>query len=198
MQISAAPREDLGPWLEAARAKKGQSYQLEYEFLSRRILAPEVPALAEKVKTDATGRFRLTGIGRDRLVTVGVDGPAIASQQLRILTRVGKPVEVPEVPANPGFGVPRRIDTTYYGSTFLPVVGATKPIVGVVRDRDTKKPLAGVTIRSHKLASSPVHGVGFIQTTTDGQGRYQLTGMPKGPGNKILFVPRPDQPYLRI
>jgi hypothetical protein len=68
----------------------------------------------------------------------------------------------------------------------------------VVRDRDTKKPLAGVTITSYKLANHPAHGVDFIQTTTDAEGRYRLTGMPKGADNKILFVPRDDQPYLSV
>jgi hypothetical protein len=158
---------------------------------------PHRERVSGAVKTDAAGRFRLTGIGRDRLVTVRLDGPAIASQQLRILTRVGKSIEVTEVEAHPGFGTP-RVDATYYGATFRHVAGATKPIVGLVRDRDTKKPLGGVAIKSYKLANHPLHGVDFIETTTDAQGRYRLTGMPKGNGNKIQLVPTDDQPYLRV
>ena len=62
------------------------------------------------------------------------------------------------------------------------MAGPTKPIVGVVRDKDTKKPLAGITIRSDKLPGSPFRGEDIVQTTTDAEGRYRLTGMPKGEG----------------
>ena len=48
-----------------------------------------------------------------------------------------------------------RIVTTYYGATFRHAAAPTKPIVGVVRDKDTKKPLAGITIRSYRLANRP-------------------------------------------
>jgi RNA polymerase sigma factor (sigma-70 family) len=195
LEIMAAPKEDLGPWLKAVTVAKGQGLRLEYEYLSRRLKTAEVPALPQKVTTDADGKFRLTGIGRDRLVTVCIDGPAIASQVLRVLTRVGKTLVVPEVDGMPQFGIP-RLHTTYHGAAFQHVAGPTKPIVGVVRDRDTKKPLAGVKIKSYKLANNPMHGLDFLETTTDEQGRYQLNGMPKGTDNKILLLPRDDQPYL--
>jgi RNA polymerase sigma factor (sigma-70 family) len=195
LEIMAAPKEDLGPWLKAASATKGQGLRLEYEHLSRRLKTSEVPALPEKATTDADGNFKLTGIGRDRLVSVGIDGPAIASQVLRVLTRPGKALIVPELDGMPQFGIP-RLDTTYHGAAFQHVAGPSKPIVGVVRDRDTKKPLAGVWIKSYKLANNPMHGLDFLETKTDEQGRYQLNGMPKGNDNKVLFLPRDDQPYL--
>src|SRR5439155_996400 len=59
-------------------------------------------------------------------------------------------------------------------ASFKHAAGPTKPIIGVVRDKDTKKPLAGATIQSYKLASSPMHGIDFIKTTTDEHGRYRL------------------------
>src|SRR5262249_28799920 len=154
---------------------------------TRRLISSEVPGIAGKATTDAEGRFRLSGLGRDRLVLLRLNGPAIASQQLRILTRREEKLLVPELDADRF--TPRK-HTTYHGAAFKHVAGETKPIVGVVRDKDTKKPLAGITIKSYKLANSPAHGVDFIQTTTDAHGRYRLTGMPKGTENKILFVPR--------
>ena len=39
-------------------------------------------------------------------------------------------------------------------------------------------------------------GFDIVRTTTDAQGRYRLTGMPKGEGNQIMAVPGSDQPYL--
>ena len=50
---------------------------------------------------------------------------------------------------------PADVITTYYGAGFLHAAAPTKPIVGVVRDTDTKKPLAGVTITSERLANRP-------------------------------------------
>ncbi|HMC65687.1 MAG TPA: hypothetical protein VKI65_12175, partial [Gemmataceae bacterium] len=192
LQINAAPGEDLGPWLEAVKGKKGLSLQLEQEYLKEYTIA-----LSAKVTTDSQGRFRLTGIGRNRLVRVQLDGPTIASQQLCILTRPGEAIEVIEWAGKPGYGEPGTV-TTYYGANFRHVAAPTKPIVGMVRDKDTKKPLAGVTIQSHKMANNPFHGVDIVQTTTDAQGRYRLTGMPKGGGNKIMLVPRDDQPYVSV
>ena len=89
LEIHAAAGEDLGPWLEAAKAKKGLSDQLEQQYLPRVTIAP-----APKVTTDAEGRFRLTGIGRNRLVVAQLDGPTIVSQHLHILTRPGEPLNV--------------------------------------------------------------------------------------------------------
>ncbi len=202
LQIAAAAKEDLGPWLEAVKAKKALSDALERQYLGQRLVSAEVPALANQVvTTGADGRFRLTGIGRERLAIVRVEGPAIATEQLRILTRVGKNIAVPteaEVTyAQPEYNL-ATADSYYHAASFRHVAAATTPIVGIVRDRDTNKPLAGVTIRSLKLAHKPRRTYDFVQTTSDEQGRYRLTGMPKGEGNQVLLVPRDDQPYLKV
>src|SRR5207248_2267030 len=99
LRINAAPKEDLGPWLEAAKRKKGQSAHLEQQHLSQRLAGSEMPALSAKVTTDADGSFQMTGIGRDRLVTVRIEGSTIASQDLHILTRPDKAFAVPEIEA---------------------------------------------------------------------------------------------------
>ncbi len=194
LQIMASPQQDLGPWLEATKDKtappRNRSTDLEQQYLSRYTIAPSAAATA-----DAAGRFRLTGVGRDRLAIVQLDGPTIASQYLRIRTRPGEMFEVPWMEADPEYRTPRQMHT-YYGSDFRHVAGPTKPVVGVVRDKDTKKPLAGVTVESYKLAHNPLHGRRIVWTTTDAQGRYRLVGMPKGAGNKIKIVPPRDLPYV--
>jgi protocatechuate 3,4-dioxygenase beta subunit len=192
MQINAAPGEDLGPWLEAAAAKKGPSLQLEQQYLKRFTIA--VPLRAT---TDAAGRFRLTGVGRNRLVRAQLDGPTIVSQHLQILTRPGRAVQATEREGRPEYGDPRQV-TTYYGASFRHVAAPCKPIVGAVRDKDTKEPLAGVTIRSLALTVGPSRRASFdlVRTTTDARGRYRLTGMPKRAGNLIVAIPDRDQPYV--
>jgi RNA polymerase sigma factor (sigma-70 family) len=193
LQINASPAEDFGPWVEAAKAKKELSWDLEKRYLKRYTIA-----LSPKVTTDASGRFRLTGIGRDRVVRVQLEGPTIVSEKLHARTRPGKALEVTQYRGRPADGDP-SIVTTYYGANFRHVAAPTKPIIGVVRDKDTKSPLAGVTIRSHVRAVNP----GYFRTldtevsaTTDAAGRFRLTGMPKGAGYKILAIPGRDQPYV--
>ena len=192
MQINAAPGEDLGPWLDAVKAKKGLRLELEQQYLKRFTLA--VPL---QVTTDSAGRFRLTGIGRNRLVTAQLDGPTITSQHLHMLTRPGKTIEVTEYEGKPEHNDPRRV-ATYNGADFRHAAAPTRPIVGVVRDKDTQKPLAGATIRSLALMIGPGSYLGFdlVRTTTDAQGRYRLTGMPKRVGNQIVVIPNRDQPYV--
>ena len=192
LQINAAPGEDLGPWLDAVQAKNGARLELEQRYLKRFTIA--VPL---QVTTDSAGRFRLTGIGRNRLVAAQLDGPTITSQHLHMLTRPGKAIEVADYEGRAESNDPRRV-TTYYGADFRHAAAPTKPIVGVVRDTDTKKPLAGVTIRSLALRTGPSSYLGFdlVRTTTDAQGRYRLTGMPKRAGNRIVAIPDRDQPYV--
>jgi protocatechuate 3,4-dioxygenase beta subunit len=189
LQINAAPDEDLDRWLEAARDRKGLSLQLEHQHLGRETIAP-----SPIVTTDAEGRFRLTGIGRNRLAMAQLDGPTIVSEYLHILTRPGAPIEVTEYEGRPEYGE-RRILITYYGSDFRHAAAPSRPIVGMVRDRDTHKPLAGITIRSYLLATRPNFMTQIVRTTTDADGHYRLTGMPLGKGNKIMAVPGRDLPY---
>jgi RNA polymerase sigma factor (sigma-70 family) len=183
-QIKAAPKEDLGPWLAAAESKKGLSDGLERQHFKR-----STRAVSPQVTTDAEGRFRLTGIGRNRLVIASVEGPTIASQYLRILTRPGETIQVLKTLRQPEYGQPRLV-RTYYGAVFRHVAEPTKPIVGVVRDKDTQKPLVGVTIQGYNMD--------IVRTTTDIQGRYRLVGMPKGEGNRIVVVPPRDLPYVAV
>jgi RNA polymerase sigma factor (sigma-70 family) len=193
VQIEAAPGEHLGPWLEAVKAKKGPGLRLESEYLRRHTIA-----LSPAVTTDAAGRFRLTGIGRDRLVRARLDGPTIASQLLCILTRPGRAFEATEHEGNPEYGEPRTV-TTYYGADFRHAAAPCQQIVGVVRDKDTKQPLSAITIRSYAQAFNPSVSRALnveVQTTTDALGHYRLTGMPKGKGYQIVAIPGSDQPYI--
>jgi RNA polymerase sigma factor (sigma-70 family) len=136
------------------------------------------------VKTGADGRFQVAGVGRERVATLRVEGPTIATQQVKAVTR-------PADKAGPG----RR------GVPFDLLTVPTRPVVGVVSDKGTGTPLAGVVIRSYKIGGAEDFN-GLVRTTTDKEGRYRLVGLPKGQGNVIIAepwgrTPRPeDLPYL--
>jgi RNA polymerase sigma factor (sigma-70 family) len=136
------------------------------------------------VKTGADGRFQVPGVGRERVAALRVEGPTIATQQVKAVARpAGKAVAQPR-------GVP-----------FDLLAVPTRPVVGVVRDKETGKPLAGVVVRSYKVGGAEDFN-GLVRTTTDKDGRYRLVGLPKGAGNAIMAeawgrTPRPeDLPYL--
>jgi RNA polymerase sigma factor (sigma-70 family) len=194
LQVNAAPGEDLAPWLDAVKGKKAQRLDLEGKYFPRYTFA-----LAPAMTTDQEGRFRLTGVGRNRLVTARIDGSTIESQYLRILTRQGEAITVPENWGEPGDADSHSI-TTYYGATFRHVAAPTRPIIGVVRDKDTKKPLAGFTVRSYARETGPALStlIDIVRTTTDADGRYRLLGLPKGKGYSILVVPPKEQPEVPV
>ena len=71
--------------------------------------------------------------------------------------------------------------------------------MGTVRDKESGKPLPGVTIQAHKLADNPAQSYVvsyYWRTTSDAEGHYRLTGMPIGKGSELLAVPPLGRPYL--
>ena len=188
LEINAGPGEYLGFWLKSTDLKEADKALFEKQDIVRDGI--DVSGIALTVKTDAEGRFKLAGVGHNRTIRARLDGPSIASQYLEVVTLPGVPVA--------GKHQPKPGSTTYYGSYFRYVAAPTKPVVGVVRDKETRKPLAGVTVESNKLAGDSVPGRNIVQTKTDAEGRYRLTGLPKGEGNMIRLVPGDDQPYVSV
>ena len=137
--------EAVDQWLKAVDqppsttgADKSQSRYFPYEDdLDLPGNEPEVPA---PVTTDADGRFRLAGIGRDRLAILDIVGPTIAFRRVQVVTRRMKRLE------NPGAEGPPLFDHGYYGADGTIVVEPGQPIEGVVRDADTKEPIPGTIV----------------------------------------------------
>jgi RNA polymerase sigma factor (sigma-70 family) len=196
VQINAAAKENLDPWLEAAKDKKepaaNRVYRIDRQYLPRYTIAPALSAT-----TDRNGRFALAGVGRERLVRLQLEGPTIISQRLHVFTRSMAPVAVPEREGNPQVGEPPSV-ITYYGADFKHPAAPTRPIVGIVRDQETKQPLANVTVRSYarEHRRNFFGAVHPVRTVTDQDGRYRLLGLPKGAGYFLAAVPKEDQPYV--
>jgi protocatechuate 3,4-dioxygenase beta subunit len=178
--LNASKTEDLTEWLNAVRA--GQSISTAFEHLGE--MVPMFSAGRwQGITTDADGRFRMTGIGRERQVKIDVKHPTIVTQTLPVLTRVTEPIE------QLAYDSPRSHKEINYGARFEHAAAPSRPIEGVVRDAKTGGPIAGAEIWSHRFAGENIVGMTTIKTKSDREGRYRLEGMPKGSGNEILVVP---------
>jgi RNA polymerase sigma factor (sigma-70 family) len=179
-RLQATPGEDL-----TAALKDWNPYgDRPSALLSRQLYLPDWAGDAGVVTTDAAGRFRMTGLGRERLAFVRVEGPTIEHKVLFVVTRPGVDVKALTArdPDTIMPGMAARAPRPLVGPTFDHAFRPTKPIVGTVRDRATGQPLAKAYVGGHGPGAWSHDDV---TTRTDEQGRYRLVGVPKGPGYTV-------------
>jgi RNA polymerase sigma factor (sigma-70 family) len=175
LRLEAPAEGDLTPVLKAWNPASNRPSSRLSKLLHRPLWAGIAPA-----RTDAAGRFRITGLGGERMAVLSVEGPTIAHKVLHVLLRPGLDVKALTRPGPEATrpGMRRPTPLTVYGPTFDHLATPTRPIVGIVRDRLTGRPLAGVAV-----AGSGAGGWSedLVTTVTDAHGRYRLVGLPKGP-----------------
>jgi RNA polymerase sigma factor (sigma-70 family) len=153
------------------------------------------------VTTDKDGKFRLTGIGRERFVELTVSGPTIQQTGVKVVTRKGidvKDLSKPDPDYLKQGPFIRPIILPFpplYGPTFEHFVGPTKPVTGVVRDKATGKPLAGVRVLG-RMSSRDISQIRDIETVTDEKGQYTLTGMAKADRYLLAAVAKDRSIYI--
>ena len=181
--VSSLPHRDLKKWAEAFADRRASPFL-------RVASLPVGAGLPPAVTTDAAGRFRLTGLGRNRLVALRFEGQDVETSDVAVVTRPG-----------PTFRVPRSKDRrnlgsyVFYGAGFDHVLAPGRPVSGTVRDAASGKPLAGVVVETFLPASWPtLDSRNVISVTTDDQGRYRLPGLSRGETHIIRAVPA--RPYL--
>jgi RNA polymerase sigma factor (sigma-70 family) len=183
--LGIADKEDLRPFLAAVRAKK--PLRLDQLF-PRRVGLAGIPGLPARLTTDEQGRFRLTGVGRERVVALELSGPAVQQDLIAVMTRSGKPVRLPDTPES-------GVELSVYPPTFRHAVAPARPLQGTVRDNRTGKPIPGVVIDIGRGT--------LVRATTGKDGTYRLDSLPgvffhAGRSGEfvVLAIPPRDQPYL--
>jgi hypothetical protein len=185
--FKAGTNTALDSWIKDAEQRK-QWDTLEYPYLPNRlerfdrIGSPPAPAVIPDAVSGPDGGFRITGIGRARVVLLRIEGPSIETKWVQVRTRPGATLRFPSP------GSPRPAEPiTIYGATFEHVAGPARAIEGVVRDADTGKPVTGVIISGRPS----LHGefVYNVDTITDSQGRYRLVGLPLGRERDLRTFP---------
>ena len=197
--------DDLAPWIDAV---KRATYIQEFTQAGERCLMPlvaylgDIPAahapLVPPVTTDADGRFRLAGIGRERVAEIIIDGRDLASSLIVAATRpIEEPLQIPAIaPA-----VKDRLsntwdDLTVFGHRVDHVAGPGRTVEGVVTDRATGKPLAGLVVHGPWRSPLEYHEFDRFQSPTDDQGRYRIEGLPVPSLGEFTVDPPEDRPYL--
>ncbi|WP_422928773.1 M56 family metallopeptidase [Singulisphaera sp. PoT] len=146
------------------------------------------------IVTDADGRFRIEGLGKEVIVNLKLSGPTIALKKVRIRTRDMKTFAA----AVPASNLSKFNDPAVYGANCTIPVSPTRPIEGIVRDVETNEPIPHVIVAAafHSGANPPADG--DLAAETDAQGRYRIVGLPKedDKGHQLSVYPPRDRPYF--
>jgi hypothetical protein len=182
--FQAAVAEQLNASLKDMEDRK-QWDSRAFPLVLNRVESEPTAAFIPDATTDRDGRFQIAGIGRGRIATLQLDGPTVETTKFDVRTWPGVPIHIP-VDTNPR-SFARR---TVYGATFEHVAGPTRPIEGVVHDRQTGRPLADILVYVRHprrwWETLPVRAI------TGADGRYRLVGLPLGREGQLAAVPACD------
>lgn len=157
---------DLNAYLDVVTKGNALLLSIDYE---RELHRPHLlPGLIAEAQTDADGRFKLSGLGRDRLASLSVSAPGFVETHVTVMTRDGPDVDI--------FPINGKATSVIHGANFTVKLRQGRTIEGVVRDRDTREPIAGMWIGLGR-AKYPRDGVFFHRTATDAKGRFKITGV---------------------
>jgi RNA polymerase sigma factor (sigma-70 family) len=157
---------DLGAYLDLVTKEHALLISIDYE---RELHRPHLlPGFIAEAQTDADGRFTLTGVGRERLAGLSVSAPGFVESHVTVMTRDAPDVDV--------FPIDGKATSVIHGADFTVKLRQGRTIAGVVRDRDTREPIAGMSVGLGR-AKYPRDGVFSHRTVTDVNGRFKITGV---------------------
>ena len=164
--------------------KASMAFESDTRYINERIAGNKLSystLVGSPVTTDRSGRFRLDGIGRDRIMALELSGPGIVTSWISVASRDMKPIGKTHFIGN-------RTDRTY-GAKFTFSAEPEQVIGGRITDVDSGEPIAGIKV---ELPDN----TGFATSTTDSLGRYRLVGMPKKAVHRLSLEPAKDLPYF--
>jgi RNA polymerase sigma factor (sigma-70 family) len=174
----------LSGWLAHAADRSPRNPWLGLEML------PTISEIPIDATTAPDGRFRLAGLGRDRIAQVLVSGPTIATAELLILTGDGPAVSTVEPTRSM---VPAQ--TVYHPRRFEYAAAPGRSVEGVIRDKDTGRPIAGIKLQGAAFQGPRRISAPGVEATTDTRGHYLLTGLPRAMAYELAIEPGEGLPY---
>jgi beta-lactamase regulating signal transducer with metallopeptidase domain len=173
--IKAFPGDDMTAYIENARNG------LESDNAEKLFWAP--PGRAGPIKTDELGRFRLAGVGRERLVRFEAEGPGIQTWFVFVATRMPENAH--------DMVLVKGTNRWIYSARFDYMANPSRPIRGTVREKGTGRPIAGADISSDQ-------GPTLSRAKTDALGRFELLGYPKSSEYHVMAAPAEGQPFFSM
>ncbi len=137
--------------------------------------------------TDNDGRFRIEGIVPENVLAhLSFRHPDFADDELLVST--GGPMD----------GWRRELNIKPLDARFTHTLESARPVTGVVTDKETGKPLAGIFVELMPHRENRGYpGIANVTTTTDASGRYRAAG-PAGDTYQVTAFPEPDSGYLPL
>jgi RNA polymerase sigma factor (sigma-70 family) len=187
---------DIVGWI--AKARNGAAGNL-WQGLEQLVLDSTMPQpksgprprpIAISTKSGADGRFKLTGIGRDRIADLIVSGPGVATTQVDVFSR--NEAEIRAVDR----AMLQRQSFIVHAPNFQLALAPSKRLEGVIRDKDSGKPIAGMQIQAAVFDESSLIPDPGIQATTDQEGRYRLDGLSRAPAYRLFITATKGLPYI--
>jgi RNA polymerase sigma factor (sigma-70 family) len=189
-RIETTPDEDLGAFV---RGWKTSRYAAIHQAARKSLPNLAILGLEEKVQTDRDGKFELRGVGRERLVSLRVEGPTIQAQTIYVVPRSADEVKALMLDRRDRMNAEIDPGPALYPPTFRLVANPTRPIIGKVCDARTGKPLAGVHING---SAERGWWQNHVSTQTDAQGHYQLLGLAKAESYRLTAFASEGNAYL--
>ncbi len=186
---------DIAGWI--AKARNGAVGNL-WQGLTQLVLdstisqpkgAQRSRLIAISARTGADGRFKLTGIGRDRIADLIVSGPGVATTQVHVFSR-----NEPEI-RKVDRAMLRRESFIVHAPNFQLALAPSKRVEGVIRDKDSGKPIAGLQIQAAYFDENSLIPDPGLEATTDQQGRYRLDGLSRAPAYRLFIKAAKGLPY---
>ena len=146
-----------------------------------------IPGLTSHAVTDQQGRFRLEGLGGERLVSLDFQGPTIRDWSITVMTREAadsKPEKFPD-----------QLWRITYGAGFTLRLNPGRTITGIVRDKQTGEPVADMWVASVGVQRVATEERGDF--STDARGRFAITGFsPEFKGLDVWAYPQPGSHHF--
>jgi RNA polymerase sigma factor (sigma-70 family) len=175
-RITIPQGNDVKSWLERARTDLSGAF---FEA-SGSIGQPNLPHLTAVSGPD--GSFEFRGIGRNRIAQLGFQATNFTNCSLFVATAPVPRSSIDDANTN------RPIGSYFSRSKFELTLDPTRPIIGVVRDKDTGQPIRDLHITGAAVwGRSTADYVDNAETTTDERGAYRLTGLPSAPSYKLFL-----------
>jgi hypothetical protein len=184
VQIDVTPTQDLSRWLSETQKNPKTAFGAFYRTFTRWSPA-SLSMLIPPAKSGPDGRFQLRGVGRERIVSLVIQGARVQTRVVQVMTRVGSsqsmPVPVPEGQV--------EIDILIYPIGFEHIAAPSRDVEGDVVDAATGQPVPGVVIRPRMIQygayENPYDLIRWrpdraLRTETDARGHYRLDGLPVG------------------